>query len=177
MTKNKKILSTVSFTFALLVVLPLGFVQPVQAATSNLLSNQQIENRCNLITQRVDLIINKYNTTKKLHLERYQNIKTRVEKLTTNLGAKGFDVSKLQTDLQQLNSLILTFSNQYQSFIGQLTESKSLVCGNGSGDYKAKVQESRATLLTARETSLDIRALINNTIRPDIQALREQVKK
>ena len=57
---------------------------------------------CEAINKRIDARINNYNNRKDLHIAKNQRNVARWRELANRLEAKGYDVSKLRTDLTTL---------------------------------------------------------------------------
>lgn len=168
---NIKKTSLLAATTLVLAVSPLfALTSTVEATTVS----PVVQARCDLINSRIDLRINNFNANKETHIQRYQNIKTNVTNLVTYLKSKGYDTSKLETDLATLNTMVVTFGTDYSSFITKLEAAKQFTCGQSDGQFKAKIEEARAQLTIARTQAKDIRVFIVGTIRPDLQALRNQ---
>ena len=160
----------------LISMLSIGaLLTPVFAVGDNTFRENIEENislRCDNITNRIELIILKYNNNKDRHIERYQNISETLSELITTLESNGYDVKQLQEDVDQLNVYIKEFSTEYSNFVEQLELSQEYACANSEGDFRRTVENARSYLLQARETALDIRILINDEIRTDLEDLK-----
>ncbi len=137
-------------------------------------SGPRLEAACQRITSVIDSRISSYDTHKQEHIQRYDNIVNRVTELVSKLTDKGYDVSKLTTDLHTLNGMIKDFATDYTNFINTLKDAKQFACGNSQGQFAAKVEEARTYLKQAREQAVAIRSFILETIKPDLQALKGQ---
>lgn len=152
-----------------------ALLTPVFAVGDNTIRENIGENislRCDNITNRIELIILKYNNNKDRHIERYKNISQTLSELITTLESNGYDVKQLQEDVDQLNVYIKEFTTEYSKFIEQLELSQEYACANSEGDFRRTVENARSYLLQARETALDIRILINDEIRTDLEDLK-----
>jgi hypothetical protein len=137
-------------------------------------SGARLEQACQRITSVIDQRITAYDNHKEDHVQRYNNIVNRVTALVSKLTDKGYDVSKLTTDLQTLNGMIKDFATDYTNFINTLKDAKQFACGNSQGQFAVKVEEARGFLKQAREQAVAIRSFILETIKPDLQALKDQ---
>ena len=160
----------------LVSILSIGaLLTPVFAVGDNTVRENIKENisvRCENITNRIELIVLKYNNNRDRHIERYENISQTLSELITTLESNGYDVKQLQEDVDQLNVYIKEFSTDYSNFIEQLELSQEYACANSEGDFRRTVENARSYLLQARETALDIRILINDEIRADLEDLK-----
>lgn len=137
--------------------------------------NQFIENRCERVTFNIDNRIERYNTNKQRHVERYNEIKSRIEETLTKLENNGIDVSKLKTDLSELNQMFIDFANAYTLVIDQLELAKTYACGDSEGQFRDAVQKAQQDLILARNKATDIITFIRTTIKTDLQNLRDSL--
>jgi hypothetical protein len=151
-----------------LTATPLFMPSQVQALT-----NKEQE-RCNLVTSRIELLTTRYGNNKQRHVNAYINAKDRITNLVNKLESKGYDVSKLKADLIVWEEKTQKFGTDYQEFINILNESKTYICGQSNGDFLASLAKARQQLLIIRQDVLDIRLYYQETIRADIQALKSQ---
>lgn len=163
----------------LLVVIGSGLVSPVYAQTvsptpTRRLGERIVENRCEIVTNRVQNMITKFDTNKQRHIERHTKVVERVKEVVTKLKAKGYDTSKLETDLVSLETKVREFATLYSDFIAKLKESQTLACGNSEGAFKAKLDEARQSLKASREKAKEITNFIKDTIIPDLRDLKSQ---
>ena len=168
-----KILKTVLLSFGILAIL----VTPVLAVADGQVRTTVTNNiaaRCDIITNKIDLIITKYDVNKEKHITRYQNIYNSVNELSVKLEKNGYDVTELNTDLKTLDQYIKEFSTEYTAFVDQLRASQQYACANSEGEFAKSVASARSYLLQARETTLSIRILVNDEIRADLQAIKNQ---
>jgi len=144
-----------------------------EAAVRDTVSPTKIENRCEIITARVDLILSRYAAHKVRYDERFQKVSEKLTALIPVLKTKGYDTTKLEADLTQLNQYREQFKTSYQDYINHLNQSKTLACGNSEGAFKAEIEAARTDLQKVRELSLQIRLYIIETIKPDLQASKK----
>lgn len=136
--------------------------------------DQVIENRCDRVTERVDTRISRYEENKDKHITRYNKIKENVTNLINKLESKGYDLSKLKEDLTILNLKIQEFASSYTIFIDKLAESKGYACGDSEGQFRSTIEESINLLKEFRQNAEDIIDFVKSTIKPNIEALRNQ---
>jgi hypothetical protein len=132
------------------------------------------EERCKRIQERVDSKIALFEEKKKSHVAVYENIKKRISSIIEKASAKGYDTSKLKSDLIVLEEKITTFTNDYASYLSKIKGSKNFTCRHSEGDFKGELVEARALLKTVHADAQDIRNYVANTIKPDIKALKDQ---
>lgn len=133
--------------------------------------------KCDKVTARINNQIEKFNANKDKHIQNYQNTKDKVTDMVTRVkNEKGADTTKLEADLKTLDSKIQTFASDYATFIKTLESTKTLACGNSDGEFKNALALSRTQLATSKQDAAAVRSFIKDTIRPDVQAIRDQIK-
>lgn len=144
--------------------------------SKNALRNNLPE-RCDIVTKNIDTQISKYNQFKQRHVERYESTKTKVKAAVEKAKDSGANTSKLESDLVNLDSQIKNFASDYAKFISTLEQSKQYVCGDASAQFKDALQEARSKLIVVRQDTANIRNYVQTVVRPDIQEVRQQLKK
>lgn len=134
-----------------------------------------LEQRGEMLQQRIELLIARFENNKERHVEAYNRAKEKVKQLLESLQAKGYDVSKLAQDLQTWDAMIVKFAQDYAAFIAKLKELSELAVGDSEGQFRAGLQEARQLLRQVQQDAMDIRLYYQQTIRSDIQDLRDQV--
>ncbi|MFA7209068.1 MAG: hypothetical protein WC120_02165 [Parcubacteria group bacterium] len=132
------------------------------------------EQRCARIQERIDNGSANIGNRKEKHMSVYGNMVDRISKFMAKLEDKGYDVSKIQSDLAVLKEKIQKFSDDYAAQAAKIGDTKNLVCGQSDGEFKSGLVEARAMMKTVRADAADIRNYMLKTVRPDIQALRGQ---
>lgn len=136
--------------------------------------NNAIE-KCPTIESRIQMKIVNFDNNKIRHLNAYNNLKERLTKVESQLADKGFDTTKLKSYLSVLNSKIEKFANDYAAYIDKLKESQTFVCSKPKSQFLAKLKEARLVLKTVHQDVLDIRSYYVNTIKPELQNLKQQI--
>jgi len=130
---------------------------------------------CGAIETKIDEKITKFNTNQQGHVVAFGNLKTRITNLIARLDAKSIDTTKLKADQTQLNVLIEKFNTDYAAYIAKLQETQTSSCGKSSGQFRTTLKEARALLPVVRADIAAVKDYMNNTMKPDIVALRAQV--
>jgi len=129
---------------------------------------------CGAVNKRIDAKINNYNERKDLHIAKNQRNVSRWKELADRLEKKGYDVTKLRTDLKTLEIMLTTAAANYSTFISKLETSKNYDCGESKGKFKEMLEGSKVKLSTFRTEAKSIADFIKNTIMPDLKAIRAQ---
>jgi len=162
---------------ALLVALTVSpaMAQQEQSGEGESPLQQRIQQRWEMVKQRIELAITRFNNNKERHIKVYNQVKAKVEKLLQQLKDKGYDVSKLESDLATWDQMIRKFAQDYADFIRKLEEIVALTPEQAQGSYASLIKEARQMLQTIHQDALNIRLYYQQTIRADIQELRAQL--
>ncbi len=136
---------------------------------------ERLQERWEIVQKRIELIITRFNNNHERHQEVYQRVKAQVQELLERLKAKGYDVSELEQDLATWEGMFAEFARDYQAFIEKLEEISALSPEEAREDFYSLLREARELLRAVREDALQIRLFYQQTIRADIQELREQL--
>ena len=140
---------------------------------------QNIQDHCQNIEKRIETQTNRYENNKQMFLTVFGNMKARLERLSERLASKGIDVTKLNQDIQTLDTKIAKLTQDHDTFIAGLKDvqaSAPTACGTSKGEFMGKLLGSRKVSLTVEQDRLDIRSFFQTTIRPDILAIRKQLE-
>jgi len=136
--------------------------------------DQKIDERCKRIESKIEERKNRFEEGKTRRINAYDNMLVRIEKLAEKLKAKGYDVSKLETDIKILETKIEKFKTDYATFIASLGQTREFACGKSDGEFKGKLGEARKNLPTLRADVKDIHDFFRTTIKADFKAIRDQ---
>lgn len=178
---NKKYLS-LGIVTALVVVSGLGSTALAQDNTTTKPAKSDLterakenkEKRCEAVTSKVTERVEKFDNNRQDNVIKHKRMVDGVKKIVEKLKEKGYDVTKLEADLKELDSKIVTAAKDFEVFITLLRESKSFACGESQGQFTAKMAEAKKQLAVVKQDRMAIREYFVNTIKPDIKAVREQ---
>lgn len=148
------------------------FIPSVLAQTPRATVNT--EQRCNIATAKVDLLITRYNNNKDRHVNRYNTAKDKVQKNVETFEKNGYDVATLKADLKTWDTMIIKIGTETAQVISELNKSKEYVCGKSQGSYADALKNAKRELADVRQASLDARNYYQNTIRKDLNDLKAQ---
>ncbi len=120
-------------------------------------------------------IITRFENNRERRIRAYNEAKEKVRKLMEQLAEKGLDVTKLSQDLQAWDAMIREFSAAYAAFIEKLKELYECDPQEMEGEISKLLREAREMLMKLRKQALEIRLFYQQTIRADIQELRDQL--
>lgn len=200
---KKTILKLTSITFLLILLTPL-LVLPVFAQnfgnsvidTDNIKKN--IENRqdkvedrqnavqqnreerkeqiCENIQNRISNKLGRFESNKSSHVEKYNELKQKLEEIVASLKDKGFDTSELEAHLAEFDQMIKDYAQSYVTFIEELENSQENVCGQSEGAFKQNMEQSRSYFKIVVEKRREIRKYYAEVIREDIKNIRAQAR-
>ena len=131
--------------------------------------------KCSVITSKLNARIKNLNARKDIHIEVYTRMSTRLTKLVADLDAKGgYDTAKVKSDIKALNTKIAKLKADYATFVAKIEATKNLDCADAEGKFKDSLKDSKGGLEAVRLESKDIKDFYQNTVKPDVQALRKQ---
>jgi hypothetical protein len=134
------------------------------------------EDRCTRVSERIEKRVGVYNSNKEKQATRYSNLIKRLSVLITKLKGFGLNVSKLEADKVQLESLIKNFNDTYAKFVTEMSGANKIACGEeGNADeFKNNVELSKGYLKEVREASKAIHSFVKDTLKKDFEDLKTQ---
>lgn len=134
----------------------------------------RVELRCDLVNNKIDIRITRYNQNYDEVEARITRVTERMNEFADRLETKGYDVTEVRNDLQTIKEMKTTRRSYYTAFIQKLEATKQYDCGESEGAFRSSLTESRAALTTYRSQVKSVWDFINNTLKPDLQALKGQ---
>ena len=178
---NKKYLVLSLVTTALLAASNVVFAEETATTPKTTPKTEAMEKvkenraqRCETVTAKVDERINKFDENRQDHGIRHQKIVNGVTNIVNRLKDRGFDVTKLEADLKDLNTKIVNAAKDYEAFVNILRDTKTVVCGQSQGQFASKMEAAKKQLTVVRADTKDIRDYYINTIKADIKEVRAQ---
>ncbi len=174
MIKKTTILLTLAFAFLFSASLTFATTTATTTPPGKVKAQEKLEKRCTQIENKIQVQIGRYEDGKARHLNSYSNLANRLEKLITRLEDKGYDTTQLKTDLVTLKTKIAKFSTDYLVYITRLNGTKAYACGKSEGEFKNELKSAKDLLKAVQDDSEEIRSFYQETIKPDLKALRKQ---
>lgn len=137
---------------------------------------QKREQLCARIEDRIAAKIARFEENKSSHVEKYNNLKAKLEEITATLKDKGFDTADLESHLAVLDTMVVEYAESYVDFIAQLESSQDNACGESEGAFKDHMKEVRDMFKILMEQRLAIRKYYVEVIRQDIKGIRDQAR-
>jgi len=132
------------------------------------------ERRCDLVRTRINARIRHFGVRRDNVFAHQKRMVERITEFINRLEEKGYDVSKVRSDLETLGGMIQIADSDYAAFVKELEEVKHFDCNDSQDAFKQALEEARAALAKYRSDVEAVSDFIKNTLRVDLQALREQ---
>lgn len=157
------------------VVAPVAAAQSATPAALRSKAREAVqETRCTVVNRWIDNRIQHFNNRREFHINKYNRVKERWQKLMDKLDEKGRDTTTVREDGKVLDEKIKKLADDYGVFIAKLEETKSYDCGDSQGTFKTAFEQSRELLKTVRADVTAIRQFWQTEMLTDIKALKEQ---
>lgn len=138
--------------------------------------DERVEEKCKNTENRVQTRLKRYENNRRMYENVYGKAQIRFNRLVNLFKENGLDTTTLEKDLATLEEKTQTLYQNHERFMEQLRASQQLACGESDGQFKTKLGEARKVDQTVRQSRLEVKNFIQNTVRKDIQALRAQLE-
>jgi chromosome segregation ATPase len=140
------------------------------------LTEDQASKKCETLTSKIQQRLGMYTKNKAKHLERYSGVEKRLTAMVAKLETRGMDVAKLKTDLATFKEKTAKLETTYADYISLLSSTEQYACGQSQGQFITQLNQARTQLQAVHTQAQELRHFFQNTLRPDIQALRAQIQ-
>lgn len=130
------------------------------------------EERCTIITTRINERIDLFNKNKEARNNLYNNVKSKIENIISLLKIRKYDTSKIEADLPGWDTRVNKYWEDKETFMTKLEEARKLSCSDNSDDYLKKVLEAKEMLIKVHNDAEDIRNYYKITLLPDIKSTK-----
>ena len=107
--------------------------------------------------------------------EVYNNLIDRLNSLVTKLKAKNVDTTKLDAEIVTLKTKIATFQADLAKYKQGVIDLKSMDCVTDPTAFKAALESTRTLHDQVAKDALDVKAYVNDTIKPTLKDIRTQL--
>lgn len=105
----------------------------------------------------------------------HEHLLDRLEKLSERLADRGVDVTTLNTQIDELETKIETFKTDLEEYKQAVADLKDMDCVADPDAFKASLETARNLRAKLKQDVVDIRTYLNDTIKPTLKAIREQL--
>lgn len=132
--------------------------------------------KCSTLTTKIDDHITKINAAIAKQTAIYDKHDAKVEALLAKAKAAGADTTKAEADLQTWEGQTTAIKNARNQVITDLNALKDLQCADQKDQYKQGLANAKIQLQNIRTLQNNKKAYFTSTVKPDLQAIRDQLK-
>ena len=107
--------------------------------------------------------------------QKYGNLNDRLTKLSTRLSDAGLDVTTLDEQISELETLVETFKTDLATYKQAVSDLAEMDCAADPDAFKASLEEARTLREKLRQDSAAIKTYLKDTIKPTLVQLKEQL--
>ncbi len=135
------------------------------------------EQRCVTAQEKIDEQITRFGGLKSERDLHFAAFSEKLSLVISKLKAEGVSVAKLEADMASLDGLTSEWSSAVEVYLVKLTAAKALTpnCATTQAELGTALQETRAQMQVVRTAAQAIPAFITSSIRPDLQAARQEL--
>lgn len=174
MNYKKVILSALVISTVSLSALPTGVF--AQKATTALAKTERKKAHCTRVTTRVNDLTTRLTGDEPKRQSHYQKVIDRLNTIIAKVEAANINADKLKSDVASLTSKKTAWQAEYTTLLSKLNATKKFACGQSEGQFVQAVKDARAQRQTMHNTNMDFWNFVKNTVKPDIQSIRGQLK-
>ena len=130
--------------------------------------------RCEFTQVRLEAHKEKIDGRVDARLARYQSVVRQLNTLALRIENNDGDASKLRNATGDLSELISQFEADYQLYIAEVQDAVNNAC-NDTTQLKSIVGKALAALRTAKADAAEIKAFVNDEIKPLLKEIRTEV--
>jgi hypothetical protein len=133
--------------------------------------------QCELVTYNIEIQVTKFNEGKNPRIQKYQIVSDKLTDLIQRLKAEKIDTKSLEATQTVLDSKIKKYTSVQDNYSSSITKTKTSTCTKPENEFKSSLQESQNSLKTVKESGKDLQDYVQKTVRPEVQKIRDQIKK
>lgn len=146
-----------------------------KATELNALREEKRAQLCATVQNRLQAHAERYQANGETYIFRIRHIEDVLEALIERFAASEIDVSALQAMLTKLSTDADSFNENIQAHIGSLQGVVYAACNGQDADYRQQMQVIRTEFEQIKSEGDAIKNYIENTIRPELEALKLQL--
>lgn len=131
--------------------------------------------RCEFIKSKLQFHREKAGEIREHRAERYQNIIDRLDALADRLDNQGIDSSGLRAAIQQLNTIIGTYSSSFIAFDSELQSAIISACDDNE-ITKEEAMELRALLNRLRRNAETVHTFVREDLKPALDKIKSDIR-
>lgn len=135
-----------------------------------------VAQRCERIAGTISAKVDFHKEIREKRVASLQRVRDNIRNIIDRLESAGIDTSNLKTELQKLEQMISDFSNLNQSIILSLISSGELACAENRNQFEQNMQLLRTYWSELKNRAQEIRSFIQNTILPEIDNIKKDIR-
>ena len=132
--------------------------------------------KCESLTSKIDSHITKITSGINKQTAIYDKHDAKISELIAKAKEAGVDTSKAEADLQTWKDQTAAIKDGRSQVVANLTTIKGQQCSDQKDQYKQGLENAKSQLRSLRDLQNQKKAFYRSTIKPDLQAIREQLK-
>lgn len=134
------------------------------------------EARCAAISEKSKMNVERFNTARDNDQERHNRMVERLKQAIEIFSEKGYDTTELSAAVAGLDTRVEAVEDAFASFMEALSIVRELGCTVTKEEFQAELETTRDELAALREARSEVHTYYKETVRPALQALKEQIE-
>lgn len=132
----------------------------------------KIQNKCQASQGHVSSVKGRIQGIETSRTQVYSNMTDRLTDLSEKLKNKGADTAALDAAIAELKKKIETFNTDLATYKQAVSDLADMDCKTDPDGFKASLQAARTAQETTSKDAKDVRAYVNDTIKPLLKTIR-----
>lgn len=137
---------------------------------------QRIKTKCKTAQGVVKTLGTRVKGTETSRAAVHKNSVDRLTKLAEKLKSKGVDTAQLESQIATLQTKVDTFKTDMTNYKQAVSDLASVDCTTDPAAFKAALENARSLREKLSKDVADVRAYINETIKPTLKTIRAQLE-
>lgn len=143
---------------------------------AQLAQQQATKRRCENVTRNMSNYQNRFQQGARQFSLGFRQVETNLQQVVARLSnSESVDISQLEAHLATLSSMIADFEAHQTEYQTRLQEVIETACSEDEQSWREVLQSSKTAFRQLKTEADQIRSFIQNTIRPELIQLREQL--
>lgn len=134
------------------------------------------EARCSALNEKTRMNAERFETARGNDEERHNRLVERLKQAIEIFSEKGYDTVALEQAVEGMDSRVEAVEDAFASFMEALESVKELECTASKEEFQAALETTKDELELLREARVELRDYYKETVRPALQALKDQIE-
>lgn len=136
----------------------------------------RIKNRCKPAQGKLNSIRGRVKGLETSRTQVYENLVSRLNKMSEHLETKGVDTTELDGQIAELVILVETFNTDLAAYKEAVSDLAAMDCVADPTGFQASLEAARAARTKVAEDAKAIRTLLSDSIKPTLVDLRKSME-